>query len=222
MRWSTSWFLLCFTTFTVFCHYFPTALYTRWLRISNGVQLLEEENCSSIGYSVFVLFSSNYGVVNIKISDLQPHHILFLFDILTFWTMRRTSCVYRGAAAEGVKHCLQGIVRVRVRERDEMSDRPAASLFSKVHLESMCASLPITDRDLLKCYFCPCRHWLGGREKSLLTWFQSQNHSKEEEKRKYCDADCKRPRNWSAGPQRARLLSDQPCWRTARATHCRE
>lgn len=82
---------------------------------SNGRPAFKR-GCSSICYSVFVLFSSNYGVINIKISDLQPRRILFLFDILTFWTMRRTSCVYRGAAAEGVKHCLQGIVHVRVRE----------------------------------------------------------------------------------------------------------
>lgn len=170
-----------------------------------------------------MLFSSNYGVVNIKISDSQLHHILFLFDILSFWTMRRTSCVYRGAAAEGVKHCLQGIVHVRVWERWDVRQSSSVTLFKSPFGVNVCVSSHHGSRSSeMLLLLLSASDWGGGGEKSLLTWFQSQNHSKEEEKRKYCDADCKRPRNWSTGPQRARLLSDQPCWRTARATHCRE
>lgn len=173
-----------------------------------------------------MLFSSNYGVVNIKISVSQIHHILFLFDILTFlWTMRtRTTCVYWGEAAEGVKHCLQGIVHVWVCvhvcmwETDEVSCRPAVSLFSKSRsIWNQCLHLSPSYTGYVWNVT-----WLAEEEKKLLTWFQSQNNTKKKKREDPVTADCKRPHNWYAGPQRARLLSDQPRRRTARATHCRE
>lgn len=170
---------------------------------------------STICYSVFVLFSSDYGVVNIKISVSQIHHILFLFYFFVDNEKKDKLCLRR-RSSRGSKTLSAGNCVCMW----EVSCRPAASLFSK--------SRSIQNQRLRLFPSYTEYIWnvpsavTGGRRKNLLTWFQSQNHKKKKKRENPVTADCKRPHNWYAGPQRARLLSDQPRRRTARAMHCRE
>lgn len=208
--------------------------YKRWLRIQMGVQLWKEQEIVQFHHLLFYLgaiFFKLWGCKYQNISFASSTHSVSVWHPLFLWTMRRTSCVYGGEAAEGVKHCLQGIVCVCVCvylcmwETDEVSCRSAASLpFQYLDPFEINACIfshhtPSTTEMLLLLLSAAT----GKRRKSLSTWFQSQNLTKKKKKRENpVTADCKRPHNWHAGAQRARLLSDQPRRRTARATHCRE
>lgn len=148
---------------------------------------------STICYSVFVLFSSNYGVVNIKISVSQLRHILFLFDVFVDNEKKDKLCLRRrssrGSKTLSAGNCVCECVHVCMWETDEVSCRPAASLFSK--------SRSIQNQRLrlfpsyTKCVWNVPSAVVGSdwqKKKKPFNLISKPKPQKKEEKRKSCDS----------------------------------